>query len=118
MPPRCCSTTSRRRRAARVRPDPAGSTACYDAFIDRMASGGVCRLLEERPVLLRLIAALTRQWLSASAGIRPRLDSDLERIRGTSLQARTEARVVRIDGVYRIATAAASRFCLSSSTTG
>lgn len=86
------------RAAAQVRPDPGGSTVCYDAFIDEMGRGGAYQLFEEKPVLLRLIAALTRQWLSASAEFVTRLDADLDRIRHNLLQTRAEGRVVRIDG--------------------
>ena len=42
----------------------------YGNFITDMARGGFQRLLDDKPVLLRLLASLTRQWLGTNARIR------------------------------------------------
>ena len=42
----------------------AQSSAHYDAFVAEMKAGGLIRLFDEKPVLLRLVASLTRQWLT------------------------------------------------------
>ena len=66
------------RKAAAVPPrygtgaaDRLGSTSQYDRFVADMKAGGFRRLFEDKPVLLRLIATLTRQWIDSHARIRP-----------------------------------------------
>lgn len=73
-------------------------TLRYDQFIADMKGGGFRRLLEEKPVLLRLIASLTRQWIDSSREFACRLDSDLETLRREILHSGVHARVARIDG--------------------
>ncbi len=58
-----------------------GLTASYDQFIAEMKAGGFRRLFEEKPVLLRLFAVITRQWIDASREFVLRLDADLPAFR-------------------------------------
>src|SRR6476646_4948271 len=53
----------------------------YDKFIAAMASGGFQRLLDDKPVLLRLVASLTRQWLATTREFLTRLHTDIDVIR-------------------------------------
>src|SRR6478736_10520761 len=84
------------RKASEPQPNP--GTSVYDRFTADMKSGGFRRLFEEKPVLLRLIAMLTRQWIDSSREFVCRLDTDLEALRGDFLHGDTPARVATIDG--------------------
>ncbi len=53
----------------------------YDDFVMEMRTGGLIRIFGEKPVLLRLITVLTRQWLTTSTEFITRLDADFERVR-------------------------------------
>ena len=55
-------------------------TARYDQFVADMKAGGVRRLFTDKPVLLRLIASITRQWIDTSRELVLRLGADLEAI--------------------------------------
>ncbi len=78
-------------KAAAQAPD----TARYREFIDDFRGGGARRLFEQKPVLLRLIAVLTRQWLYATHEFLERLESDLPAIRH-ELKLATGTKVVEI----------------------
>jgi type 2 lantibiotic biosynthesis protein LanM len=56
-------------------------TSRYCAFIAEMRAGGLRELFEGKPVLLRLIAVLTRQWIDATREFILRLAEDLPAIR-------------------------------------
>ncbi len=75
-----------------------GSTSQYDRFVAGMKSVGLRRLFEEKPVLLRLIASLTRQWIDTSREFVMRLDADLSVIRRDILRSSARSRVARIEG--------------------
>jgi type 2 lantibiotic biosynthesis protein LanM len=75
-----------------------GATTHYDQFVLDMKSGGLRRLFDERPVLLRLITSLTRQWLIASREFVTRLDADVEAVRREILHTSGESRIARIEG--------------------
>ena len=75
-------------------------TSLYDRFTDDMKSGGFRRLFEEKPVLLRLIAVLTRQWIDTSRELVTRLDADLPEIRRDILRSNTDSPVARIAGEF------------------
>jgi type 2 lantibiotic biosynthesis protein LanM len=75
-----------------------GATALYDGFIAEMKTGGFRRLFTEKPVLLRLIATLARQWLDVSREFILRLDADLPAIRRQLLAAEAASQVARIEG--------------------
>jgi hypothetical protein len=62
------------RKAAVVLPDadkwsPISPTLHYDRFVAEMKAGGVRRVFEDKPVLLRLIATITRQWIDTTLRI-------------------------------------------------
>src|ERR1700722_6685078 len=52
-------------------------SSIYNSFIAEMKTGGLRGLFEDKPVLLRLIATVTRQWIEASHEFVLRLDADL-----------------------------------------
>src|SRR5262249_7078997 len=72
----------------------------YERFIEGMKSGGFRRLFEEKPVLLRLIAVLTRQWIDTTRELVTRLAPDLPVIRRDILRSITGIPVVRIQGEF------------------
>jgi type 2 lantibiotic biosynthesis protein LanM len=70
----------------------------YDRFVADMKSGGFRRLFDEKPVLLRLIATITRQWIDTSREFVTRLDTDLAAIGRDILHADYHGRVAKIEG--------------------
>jgi len=68
----------------------------YREFIADLRSGGSRQLFEEKPVLLRLIAVLTRQWIDASRELVDRLAADLPAIRRELVKAPADASIVEI----------------------
>jgi type 2 lantibiotic biosynthesis protein LanM len=74
------------------------SSAPYDAFVTEMKSGGLIRLLHEKPVLLRLVACVTRQWLTTTREFLTRLDQDLKRIRHDLLHCDADTEVAHVLG--------------------
>jgi len=56
-------------------------TSLYDGFVADMRAGGWRRLFEDKPVLLRLAATVTRQWIDSTREFVTRLAADLEAIR-------------------------------------
>jgi type 2 lantibiotic biosynthesis protein LanM len=83
--------------AGALPPPRDGGTARYDRFIAEMRAGGWRRLFEDKPVLLRLIATITRQWIDTMRELVLRLGADLKTIRGAFL-APGASRVADIDG--------------------
>jgi type 2 lantibiotic biosynthesis protein LanM len=77
---------------------PEASTRTYDRFVADMKSGGFRRLFEDKPVLLRLMASLTRQWIDATHEFLMRLDADADLIRQDLLHSPTTHRVAGIEG--------------------
>jgi type 2 lantibiotic biosynthesis protein LanM len=69
----------------------------YDKFVAEMKAGGFRRLFEDKPVLLRLMATVTRQWIDTSRKLVVRLNADLLTIRRDILHASNEAVVVKIE---------------------
>ena len=69
----------------------------YEQFVAGMQSDGFCRLFEDKPVLLRLLATLARQWLDTSGEFVGRLAADLPAIRRDLLRAGADNRVVAIE---------------------
>ena len=77
---------SEARKAGGTLPDagrvPQGaSPSRYSQFVAEMKGGGFLRLFEDKPVLLRLMASLTRQWIDTWREFALRLDADLATIR-------------------------------------
>jgi type 2 lantibiotic biosynthesis protein LanM len=79
-------------------PNRARSTARYDQFIADMRMGGLRRLYSEKPVLLRLIACVTRQWIDTWREFVARLDADLVMIRQDILHSNTHSKISKIEG--------------------
>jgi type 2 lantibiotic biosynthesis protein LanM len=77
---------------------PQSATSQYDRFVADMKAGGFHGLFEDKPVLLRLVASITRQWIDTSRELIMRLDADLASIRREILQSCTHNRVAKIEG--------------------
>ncbi len=75
-----------------------GLTTRYEQFIAEMKGGGFQRLFEDKPVLLRLLAVITRQWIETSRELVLRLSSDLPAIRSHLIESANDALVVKIEG--------------------
>ena len=75
-----------------------GGSAIYQRFVADMQAGGFTRLFEDKPVLLRLIATVTRQWIDTSREFMLRLDADLPALRRDFLNAAAPSQVAQIDG--------------------
>jgi type 2 lantibiotic biosynthesis protein LanM len=73
-------------------------TSRYDQFVAAMKAGGFRYLFEDKPVLLRLIASITRQWIDTSREFVLRLNADLVTVRRTLLQSGADSRVAKIEG--------------------
>ena len=73
-------------------------TLRYEQFVAEMRSGGFRRLFEDKPVLLRLLAVITRQWIETSREFILRLDADLPTIRRDILRSNADNLVARIEG--------------------
>lgn len=73
-------------------------TSRYDRFVAEMRQGGLRHLFETKPVLLRLVASITRQWIEATKEFLTRLHVDLPSIRQQFLH--TSADIVHVvDGL-------------------
>jgi type 2 lantibiotic biosynthesis protein LanM len=70
----------------------------YHKFVAAMQAGGWRELFEDKPVLLRLMALLTRQWLDASHELIVRLDADLAAIGRALMRSGDHGRVAAIQG--------------------
>lgn len=80
-------------------PDRNRNRLHYVRFIAEMQAAGLRRLFEEKPVLLRLIATVTRQWIDTSRELVMRLDADLATIRRDILQSDdAKSRISKIEG--------------------
>jgi type 2 lantibiotic biosynthesis protein LanM len=73
-------------------------TARYDRFVVEMQAGGWRLLFEDKPVLLRLFATMTRQWIETSREMVLRLDADLAVIRRDILHSGNTGRVAGFEG--------------------
>lgn len=73
-------------------------SARYDHFVAEMQTGGWRRLFEDKPVLLRLFATITRQWIDTSRELVLRLDADLAVIDRDILNSGNAGRVAGIEG--------------------
>jgi lantibiotic modifying enzyme len=70
----------------------------YDEFVSDMRTSGFRRLFDDKPVLLRLMACLTRQWIDTSAELVTRLAADMASLRRELLNSDTACSVARIEG--------------------
>ncbi len=91
-----------RKRAAKFGPSDespsAKSGTLYNRFLADLKAGGLRQMFEEKPVLLRLVVVLTRQWIDASQELVLRLGADLDAIRQTFFSADAISRVAAIEG--------------------
>jgi class II lanthipeptide synthase len=90
------------RTAGAAPPDAAKSpqnmgTSHYDRFIAEMKAGGFRSLFEDKPILLRLIASITRQWIDTTREFILHLDADLATIRRDLLHGTAASRVAKIE---------------------
>lgn len=74
------------------------STSRYDQFVAGMKTGGFRSLFEDKPVLLRLMTTVTRQWIDTSREFVLRLDSDMPTICQTMDNSKAKSQVTRIEG--------------------
>jgi type 2 lantibiotic biosynthesis protein LanM len=74
-------------------------TSLYEKFVAETKVGGFRQLFEEKPVLLRLISTIVRQWVETSREFIQRLDADLPSIRSV-VQAGGQGGVVQIEGGF------------------
>ncbi len=63
------------------------TAARYDQFLATMRGGGFHELFNDKPVLLRLLATTTRQWINTAVEFAMRLDADLPDIQCEFLQS-------------------------------
>jgi type 2 lantibiotic biosynthesis protein LanM len=87
-----------RSQSAAVEQPNGASTSCYDQFVADMKTGGFRQLFERKPVLLRLVAIVTRQWINTASEFITRLDVDMATITRTILQSGHAGMVVMIEG--------------------
>jgi len=73
-------------------------TRRYDQFVADMKAGGFRRLFEDKPILLRLIATLTRQWIDTSREFVLRLDADIAAIREELFHSHDGGKVAKVEG--------------------
>ena len=75
---------------------PAGdaiATRHYDRFLSEMRRAGLRRLFDTKPVLLRLLASVVRQWIDTSAEFLGRLHADMDEARRVLLGRNTASPV-------------------------
>ena len=84
--------------AQATEPRQSADTMRYKAFVADMTAGGFRRLFEDKPVLLRLLTTVVRQWIETSRELLLRLDADLAAIRCELLHAGAASPVARIEG--------------------
>ncbi len=73
------------------------STRYYDRFVEEMRLAGLRRLFETKPVLLRLLASVTRQWIDATAEFLQRLDADSDTIARELLDQTISSEVATVE---------------------
>lgn len=72
--------------------------AGYRHFVSDMKAEGFRKLFDEKPMLLRLAATLTRQWIDTSREVVERLAADLDLLRRELLPLPAGARVTAVEG--------------------
>jgi type 2 lantibiotic biosynthesis protein LanM len=76
----------------------ADANPLLDRFVAGAQAGGMRQLFDEKPVLLRLVAVITRQWIDTSREFVLRLAADLDAIRADIVCANAPSRVAMIEG--------------------
>ena len=90
----CRQAWEQEAKAAETPPSP---TRHYDRFIVEMRRAGVRRLFDTKPVLLRLVASLIRQWIGATAEFLTRLDADLPELGKTLLDQKEASPIAAVE---------------------
>lgn len=72
--------------------------SCYSQFIEEMRTDKLRQLFDAKPVLLRLVASVTRQWIDATAEFVERLNRDIEQICAQFVGDGAERLVVHVGG--------------------
>lgn len=75
---------------------PQSAQRQYDRFVADMKAGGFRRLFDDKPILLRLMAVTTRQWIDATNEFVTRLAADLAAIRRQLLGRSSGSKVAHI----------------------
>jgi type 2 lantibiotic biosynthesis protein LanM len=70
----------------------------YRDFVSDMRAAGFLCLFEDKPVLLRLMASMTRQWIDTTRELIARLAVDMSTIRREVIGSDTACRVSTIEG--------------------
>ena len=70
----------------------------YVNFISEMQAGGLIQLLKEKPVMLRLLATVVRQWTDSTAKLINRLAVDLSKIENNLCEGLALNKVHSIQG--------------------
>jgi type 2 lantibiotic biosynthesis protein LanM len=73
-------------------------TSRYDQFVADMKAGGFRSLFENKPVLLRLMATVTRQWIDVSRELVLRLASDLPTFGQVMAGSKACGQITRVEG--------------------
>lgn len=74
------------------------NTARYDAFVKNLQEGGFLAVLEQRPILTRILVTITKLWIDSVGEVISRLRDDMLRINSKFNAGRNVGKVVRIDG--------------------
>lgn len=78
--------------------DQADTTFYYGQFSSTMRDGGFRHLFEEKPVLLRLVATITQQWIDTTSAFIDRLSADFPMIREALLFDVGTPKVTSVEG--------------------
>jgi hypothetical protein len=70
----------------------------YSDFIVRLQDGVIQQQFNEKPVLIRLLATITRQWINTTSELINRLSSDLTKIKEQLLHSKASIKVSSIEG--------------------
>jgi type 2 lantibiotic biosynthesis protein LanM len=70
----------------------------YDGFINKMQTGGLLKHIEAKPVLLRLLASVIRQWINTTIELILRVSQDLPRIQEKILRTSSFLQVSEVGG--------------------
>ena len=70
----------------------------YEDFITKLKTGGLEQLFNEKPVMIRLLSTITRQWISTTAELITRLSDDLAVISQKLVHATTPIQVSSVEG--------------------
>lgn len=77
--------------------DARGRGVGYSEFVSDMKGEGFHRLFDDKPVLLRLMTSVTRQWIDTSHELINRLADDLPAIRRSLIGSDAVCRVISIE---------------------